>query len=99
MIAADYLQIHITSEVYDFMFIHIENPLLEKLALQYEILTGEGELIRKGVFRGTIIQLRLSHLLNGAYTIVLKNEENTVLLVHAFKKYTPAKGEQTMFAF
>lgn len=99
MISADCTQIHITSEVYDFMFIRIEDPLLEKHSLQYEILTTGGELIRKGVFRGAVIQLRLSHLNDGTYSIVLQYAPNVAPFVHSFKKYTPVKGEQTMFAF
>lgn len=99
MASAACTNIHITAEVYDFMFIRIEDPSLEKHSLQYEILTTEGELIRKGVFRGAVIQLRLSHLHDGTYTIVLQYANNREPIVHTFKKYTPVKGEQTMFAF
>ncbi len=99
MTSADCDKIHITAEVYDFMFIRVEDPLLEKHSLQYEILTAGGELIRKGIFRGSVIQLRLSHLNEGTYTIVLQYAPNTAPFVHSFKKYTPAKGEQTMFSF
>ncbi|MFY7839275.1 MAG: hypothetical protein ACOVP7_03315 [Lacibacter sp.] len=99
MTSADCAQIHITSEVNDFMFIRVEDPLLEKHSFQYEILTAGGELIRKGVFRGAVIQLRLSHLKDGTYTIVLQYASNKVSLVHSFKKYTLANGEQTMFSF
>lgn len=99
MTSAACTNIHITAEVYDFMFIRIEDPLLEKHSLQYEILTTEGELIRKGVFRGAVIQLRLSHLHDGTYTIVLQYANHQAPIIQTFKKYTPAKGEQTMFSF
>lgn len=99
MTTVDSSKIHITSEVFDFMFIRIENPVLEKSSLQYSILTNDGALIRKGVFRGTVIQLRLSHLSDGAYNIHLQCQPGAAPIVHSFKKYTPARGEQTMFSF
>ncbi|RXK59360.1 hypothetical protein ESA94_14595 [Lacibacter luteus] len=92
-------QIHITSDVYDFMFIRINDSEFNDSSLQYSIQTNDGELIRKGVFRGAVIQLRLSHLADGLYNIVVQCSEELQPFVYPFKKHTPAKGEQTMFDF
>lgn len=99
MTSSDCEKIHITAEVYDFMFIRVEDPVLAKDSLQYEMRTNQGELIRKGVFRGPVIQLRLSHLQDGAYSIILYDLAKNLLLVHSFEKCTPVQGEQTIFSF
>jgi hypothetical protein len=95
----DTLQIHITSEVYDFMFIRIEHPESGAYSLKYTIVNSEGILIRKGFCRGPVIQLRLSHLVDGPYDLLLHYADSTTPLKHSFTKYTPVMGQQTMFSF
>ncbi len=99
MTLVDSSQVHITSEVYDFMFIRIDSPEIETHALRYSIVGNNGEIIRKGFFRGTIIQLRLAHLADGAYRLVLNNNEGVSSIDHAFTKRTPLAGQQTSFSF
>jgi hypothetical protein len=94
---SDPSQIHITSEVYDFMFIRIDDPKFQRHSLQYAILDNSGQLIRKGLFRGNIIQLRLSHLEDGMYNLSLSVNRQSV--THQFTKKTGTTGQQTMFSF
>ena len=95
---SDPSQIHITPEVYDFMFIRIDDPKFQREALQYAIVDTNGQLIRKGLFRGTIIQLRLSHLNAGTYNLSLRSNRHSTT-THQFTKKTPAQGQETAFCF
>ena len=96
---SDSSQIHITSEVYDFMFIRIDNPKFQRQSLKYAILDNSGQLIRKGLFRGNIVQLRLSNLEDGTYNLSLSLNRQSTAMTHKFTKKTPAAGQQTMFSF
>ena len=81
------------------MFIRIEHPEWVTYSLKYSIIKEDGALIRKGFCRGSVIQLRLSHLADGPYDLILQYADDTAPLKHSFKKYTPVPGQQTMFVF
>lgn len=94
----DPTQIHITTEVYDFMFIRIDEPMFQQEGLEYAISDSNGELIRKGLFRGSVIQLRLSHLNDGIYNLSLSSNRYSIM-IHQFTKKTPTVGQETNFSF
>ena len=91
-------QILITREVYDFMFIQIDDATFHREAVQYAILDNSGQLIKKGMFRGSIVQLRLSNLEEGIYHLSLGSKRKSSA-THEFVKRTPADGQQTLFSF
>lgn len=91
-------QILITREVYDFMFIQIDDATFHRQSLQYAILDNSGQLIKKGMFRGSIVQLRLSNLEDGIYHLSLGSNRSSST-TYQFVKRTPANGQQTLFSF
>jgi hypothetical protein len=91
-------RIQITKEVFDFMFIRISDPGFQNQPLEYAILDQTGKTIRKGLFKGSVIQLRLSHLKDGVYHLLL-TVNNEIVIQHFFTKKTANLGQQTMFEF
>lgn len=76
--------IQATPVVYEFLIIQLKGPLIGNL-VQYKISDSTGNLIRKGSFSGMVIQLRMSFLKDGPYTIAL-NIENYVTASYSFEK-------------
>jgi hypothetical protein len=91
-------RIQITKEVFDFMFIRISDSGFQNQALEYAIVDQTGKTIRKGLFRGAVIQLRLSHLKDGLYQLSL-TANHEAIVQHLFTKKTANLGQQTMFEF
>lgn len=69
-------RVHITCEVYDFMFLCINQPGADEQPLQFAIVNNKGRAVRKGTIRGHIIQLRLSHLKEGKYQLSVSDGRN-----------------------
>ncbi|MBE2231608.1 MAG: hypothetical protein IAE96_13245 [Chitinophagaceae bacterium] len=63
--------VRITREVYDYLFIDV--PSGNTRGLEYSIHSPEGEMLRKGCFRGLSTQLRLTHLPEGQYFLKLES--------------------------
>ena len=67
--------ISVTDIVYDYMFVEVINPALHQKTLQYAITKkGNHNCIRKGNFKGQVVQLRLTHIPDGIYEFSIQNE-------------------------
>lgn len=91
-------RVHITHEVYDFMFLCINQPDAEKQPLQFVIVNHNGRAVRKGIIRGHIIQLRLSHLKEGKYHFSVSDGGNFYSR-QQFVKRNCRHGEYTSLIF
>lgn len=91
-------RVHITSEVFDFLFLCIDAPAADDRPLKFTIINKEGRTVRKGTMRGRIVQLRLSHLQEGEYRLSVSNGNH--LYSHLqFIKHNCFDGENTYFLF
>lgn len=88
----------ITPEVYDFMFIKVNDPLLCDDLLEYRISDMAGQQVRKGHFRGVVIQLRLTHLEDGAYRITVSTRSEKEV-AYEFTKKTASQEEHSYIRF
>ena len=91
-------RIHITCEVYDFMFLCIDHPTVDEQPLQFTILNNNGRVVRKGTMRGHIVQLRLSHLKEGNYHLSISDADKFYSR-QKFVKHNCRDGEYTSLAF
>ena len=82
--------VFITEVVYDCMVVKINNPKLHDITLQYAIRSKESHMvIRKGSFKGQVIQLRVSHMAEGSYDFCIAPEGCEPLIVLFEKKSEP----------
>ena len=69
--------ISISDVVYDYMLVQVINPALHELTLQYAInKKGNNSIIRKGSFKGQVVQLRVAHMPEGSYDFCITTEGN-----------------------
>lgn len=61
----------VTTLVFDYMLIQLNEISLSKPSVHYRIANAFGRLIREGFFINSSMQLRLSHLDDGDYSIQL----------------------------
>ncbi len=76
----------VSTIVYDYMLIQLNDAFLERPSINYQIFNSFNQLIRKGSFTGLIMQLRVNHLAEGSYVIHLCIN-NTESIDYTFKKY------------
>ncbi len=91
-------RVHITCEVYDFMFLCIDQPDADEQPLQFTIVNNKGRAIRKGIIRGHVVQLRLSHLKEGDYHLSVSDGGNFYSR-QQFVKRNCLNGEYTSLIF
>ncbi len=65
-----YPAISIPNEVYDLLQIDVSDPVPFR-HLEYTILNNERATIRKGFFKGMYTQLRLTHMPDGLYYLMI----------------------------
>jgi hypothetical protein len=61
----------ITSKVHDFLLIQLNDESRKDVSVHYEIINEDCKIIRKGNFKGTEVQLRVTHLQEGNYNVHL----------------------------
>jgi len=67
--------ISIADVVYDYMLIQVTNPALQEMTLQYAIsYKNNNTIVRKGSFKGQVVQLRVSHMPEGSYDFYITAE-------------------------
>ena len=91
-------RVHITYEVYDFMFVCINQQGADEQPLQFTIINNNGRAVRKGTIRGHIVQLRLSHLKEGEYHLIISDAEN-FYSQQQFIKHNCRDGQYTSLVF
>lgn len=91
-------RIHITCEVYDFMFVCNDQHGAHEQPLKFKIVNNKGRAVRKGTIRGHIIQLRLSHLKEGEYHLSVSNEDDFCVRLQ-FVKRNSLNGQCTPLVF
>jgi hypothetical protein len=84
----DASSVHVTAVVHDFMVIQINDVALASNTVEYSILDKDGLFVRKGHFKGLLIQLRLSNLKDGLYQLQLSTGSDKVLVL-PFEKKSP----------
>jgi len=77
--------IEVTAVVHEYMVISVNDFRLYDKAIDCEIRSSLNEIVRRGRFKGGLIQLRLINLIAGQYSIVLKIA-GLGERVHEFKK-------------
>jgi len=76
----------IADVVYDYMLVQVTNPALQELTLQYTIsYKNNNTIIRKGSFKGQVVQLRVAHMQEGAYNFYI-NIEGGEPIIFPFEK-------------
>ena len=84
--------VQVSQIVHDFMFIRINDASLEDTPFNYDILDKNNHIARKGQFKGLLIQLRLSHLKEGRYTLQLSaGDQQPAAFI--FDKKSPADSD------
>lgn len=74
--------VFITEVVYDYMVVRVTNPALHQLTLQYAISNKDNHaLIRKGSFKGQVVQLRVAHMPEGLYDFCITAEGGEPVIV------------------
>lgn len=91
-------RIHITCEVYDFMFVCNDQHGAHEQPLRFKIVNNKGRAVRKGTIRGRIIQLRLSHLKEGEYHLIISDAGNFTTQ-QQFIKRNCRDGQYTSLVF
>jgi hypothetical protein len=91
-------RVHITYEVFDFMFLCIDEPGANEQSLKFTIVNSKGIAVRKGTMRGRIVQLRLSHLREGEYQLSVSNGDH-FYSHQQFVKRNCRNGEYTCLVF
>ena len=67
--------ISIADVVYDYMLIQVTNPALQELTLKYAIsYKNNNTIVRKGSFKGQVVQLRVAHMAEGSYDFYITAE-------------------------
>ena len=77
--------IEITREVHDYLVITVNDQTLSNTMIHCEIRNLKNELIRRGQFKGCIIQMRLVNLTTGEYQIHFSTSTG-IECVKTFKK-------------
>ncbi len=78
--------ISIADIVYDYMVVQVTNPALQEMTLQYAISYKDTHaVIRKGSFKGQVVQLRVAHMQEGAYNFYI-NIEGGEPIIFPFEK-------------
>lgn len=85
----------ITQQVFDFMMIEVKNADIS-ITFSYVIVNHQQQTIRKGNFKGAMVQLRLSHIPEGRYQFSLyQNDE--LLTTIPFEKKLAAFDKSQLF--
>ena len=93
MATLDPITVQITPVVFDFLFIEIKDSSLSNSAVQYIVTDGKNGVVRKGSFKGLVMQLRMDFLNDGYYTINIQFE-NFEPLAYRFEKKTPKDADE-----
>lgn len=81
-------RVTITQKVLDFMMVDVMHTDIAT-TFSYTIINGSNQAIRKGSFKGQMVQLRLSHIPEGKYQFMLYQNE-TLVADLAFEKQSAA---------
>jgi hypothetical protein len=81
--------VQISTIVHEFLSIQINDASLAGTFLHYSIIDSNREVMRKGHFKGMTVQLRLSHLKDGQYTLLLGDNPED-MAEFKFDKRSPA---------
>src|SRR5689334_4526015 len=93
MSTLDPLAVQITPVVFDFLFIEIKDSSLSNHTVQYIVTDAKNATIRKGSFKGLVMQLRMDFLQDGYYTINI-HFENFDPVPYRFEKKTPKDADE-----
>lgn len=77
--------VQVTPVIYEFLIIQLKEPLKGDILIHYKITDSGGKSVRSGNFTGMVIQLRMSFLQNGIYSLAL-NVENDEPVFFSFEK-------------
>ncbi len=66
--------VYIADIIYDRMVIEVYNPLYQGKVLQYAITNQNNQILRKGSFTGSSVQLWIAHLQEGKYGFSISSE-------------------------
>jgi hypothetical protein len=86
MIPKNQTDIAITKVVYDIMKVEIHCSSLQTTTIKYCIHNQSNELVRKGSFKGQMIQLRMAHMDDGQYRFNMYVEDELRLNLPFEKK-------------
>ncbi|MDI9365886.1 MAG: hypothetical protein QM541_13100 [Flavobacterium sp.] len=85
----------ITQQVLDFMMIEVNDADISS-TFSYIIVDNNQQAIRKGNFKGQIVQLRLSHIPEGKYQFIL-HQNDELLTTIPFEKKSAAFDKSHLF--
>lgn len=75
----------ITQQVFDFMMIEVKHADISSTC-KYSIVANNQQVIRKGNFKGAMVQLRLSHVPEGRYQFIRHHNDELVATISFEKK-------------
>lgn len=87
----------ITSKVHDFLLIQLNDGNKKNASVHYEIINEDCKIIRKGNFKGTEVQLRVTHLQEGNYNVHLCVDDNEPV-DYSFTKLSSNFSTEALFA-
>jgi len=85
----------ITQQVFDFMMIEVNHADISS-TFSYSIIDQQQQAIRKGNFRGQMVQLRLSHIPEGKYQFSLHHNDALISTI-PFEKKSAAFDKSQLF--
>jgi hypothetical protein len=85
----------ITQQVFDFMMIEVNHADILS-TFSYAIIDHHQQAIRKGNFRGQMVQLRLSHIPEGKYQFSLHHNDVLISTI-PFEKKSAAFEKSQLF--
>jgi len=87
------ISISISDMVSDFLFIQVKDEKLSLNLLEYHIINEEHQVVRKGQFRGEIVQLRITHLPQGSFELKIFEQGICVASFNFNKKIIDQSSE------
>jgi hypothetical protein len=87
-------EVFVSPTVYEMMVIEVNNYHFQNTQFRYQIQDAAQKILRKGNFVGCRIQLRLSDLFDGQYTLTIEQEGEAVLCTKFSKNSDDARSIQ-----